>query len=137
MQPGARNHSQVYGGGQPLCLVSRSSLGGVCTQLPHISSNMYVFVQSIFWLCCSSPFPSQETDITVPSVQHHFQHFRRIWRQIMATLLRTVAQNEWLTDCHCFITLVYQVRQQVCLSTRDIHLKGTPERYLHTSSTPL
>uniref|UniRef100_A0A3B3CT51 Integrase catalytic domain-containing protein n=1 Tax=Oryzias melastigma TaxID=30732 RepID=A0A3B3CT51_ORYME len=46
-------------------------------------------------------FPSQEADLAVPSVTHHLQRCRRIWRQAKAALLRTKDRNCAIAECPC------------------------------------
>ena len=44
---------------------------------------------------CSQPplFPTQEEDISVPSVQHHLRRCHRVWKDARAALLRSAEQN--------------------------------------------
>ncbi|XP_013873675.1 uncharacterized protein LOC106524420 [Austrofundulus limnaeus] len=68
-------------------------------------------------------FPSQESEITVPSVQHHLQRCRRAWRQTREALFRNKEQNRRLADKHRTSAPQYVVGQKVWLSTRNIPLK--------------
>lgn len=63
-------------------------------------------------LCTPIPFPSQESDISVPSVQHHLHRCHRVWRQTREALLRTVEQNKRLADWHRTPALNYLVARR-------------------------
>lgn len=84
-----------------------------------------------------SLFPSQESHVAVPSVQHHFKRCRRVWRQTKTALLCTAAHNNKAADCHCSSALAYQVGQKVWLPTQNIHLKNTPQKLAPCFIEPL
>ena len=60
-------------------------------------------------------FPSQETDVAVPSVEEHLQRARRVWREARAALVRTAARNQRVADRHRTPAPDYQPGQ-ICLS---------------------
>uniref|UniRef100_A0A8D0AQG0 Reverse transcriptase n=1 Tax=Sander lucioperca TaxID=283035 RepID=A0A8D0AQG0_SANLU len=70
-------------------------------------------------------FPVQESEIAVPSVQHHYRQMQRIWRETRQALLRTREHNQRVADRHRIPAPVYRPGQQVWLSPKDIHLSGT------------
>ena len=68
-------------------------------------------------------FPAQEEELAVPSVQHHLQRCRKVWRDTMAALYRTAERNKRIADRHRTPAPVYIPGQRVWLSSRDIPLK--------------
>ena len=68
-------------------------------------------------------FPAQEEELAVPSVQHHLQRCRKVWRDTMAALHRTAERNKRIADRHRTPAPVYVPGQRVWLSSRDIPLK--------------
>ena len=68
-------------------------------------------------------FPTQEEEVSVPSVQHHLRRCRKVWRETRAALQRTAVLNKRIADRHRTPAPNYQPGQEVWLSTRDIHLK--------------
>lgn len=63
-------------------------------------------------------FPAQEEELAVPSVQHHLQRCRKVWRDTMAALLRTAERNKRIADRHRTLAPVYIPGQRVWLSSR-------------------
>lgn len=119
-----------------LWCVINSNLSSRCKHLPYVeyahnchTSSATGFSPFESSLGYNPPFfPSEESEILVPSVQLHLRHCYRIWRQTKEALLRTAKQNKRFADCHCSSAPSYHVGQKVWLSTRDIHLKDTPRK---------
>ena len=68
-------------------------------------------------------FPALEEEIAVPSVQHHLQRCRKVWREARAALQRTAENNKRIADRHRTPAPNYVPGQQVWLSSRNIPLK--------------
>ncbi|KAF7649216.1 hypothetical protein LDENG_00144960 [Lucifuga dentata] len=45
-------------------------------------------------------FPSQESELAVPSIQMHLHRCRKVWRETRSALLRSAAANQRIADRH-------------------------------------
>ena len=68
-------------------------------------------------------FPSQESELAVPSVQLHLRRCRKVWREARAALLRTAENNRRIADRHRVQAPQYKPGQSVWLCSKDIPLK--------------
>lgn len=68
-------------------------------------------------------FPAQEGEITVPAVQNHLCHSRKMWRETCAALLRTSDLNKCIAGRHRTPAPNYLPGQRVWLSSKNILLK--------------
>lgn len=68
-------------------------------------------------------FPSQESELAVPSVQHHLRRCHKLWRDTKTALSRTTERNRRLADRHRTPAPEYQPGQSVWLSSKNIPLR--------------
>ncbi|KAL3992222.1 crystallin, alpha A [Sarotherodon galilaeus] len=68
-------------------------------------------------------FPELETDLDVPSVQHHLQRCQRAWRVTRLALCRSVARHHQYVDRRRRAAPTYTRGQRVWLSAKDIPLR--------------
>lgn len=69
-------------------------------------------------------FPSQELELAVPSVQHHLQRCKAVWRRAKEALEATTKRNRSSADKHRSPAPQYSPGQSVWLSSQNIPLKG-------------
>ncbi|KAK7887001.1 hypothetical protein WMY93_026622 [Mugilogobius chulae] len=67
-------------------------------------------------------FPSQESSVSVPSIQGHLRRARRVWHEVRAALARTAARNRSLADRKRSAAPDYKPGEKVWLSTKDLPL---------------
>lgn len=68
-------------------------------------------------------FPEQEHELAVPSIQHHLQRCKNIWKRTQAALLKTTARTKAWADKHRTPSPLYNEGQSVWLSAKNIPLK--------------
>lgn len=68
-------------------------------------------------------FPSQESEVAVPSVRAQFRRVQRVWRETRAALGRTAERNRLLADRRRVPAPCYKEGQQVWLSSKDLPLQ--------------
>ncbi len=68
-------------------------------------------------------FPTQESEVAVPSVQAHLRRVQSVWKAVRAALTRSSQRNQRLADRHRSPSPRYQPGQQVWLSSRDLPLQ--------------
>ena len=68
-------------------------------------------------------FPSQEDEVSIPSIQEHLRRVCRVWWEARAALVRFAARNRRLADHRRSPAPNYQPGQMVWLSTRDLPLQ--------------
>uniref|UniRef100_A0A3P9JP29 Integrase catalytic domain-containing protein n=1 Tax=Oryzias latipes TaxID=8090 RepID=A0A3P9JP29_ORYLA len=73
-------------------------------------------------------FPSQELDLSVPSVQEHLRRCQRIWHQAKAALLRTSENYCRAANRHRVDGPTYQPGQKVWLSSKNIPIQATSRK---------
>lgn len=69
-------------------------------------------------------FPENETELAVPSVQHHLRHCRRVWQRVRRALLTTVDRQRDYADRRRSVAPTYQPGQRVWLCAKDIPLRS-------------
>lgn len=69
-------------------------------------------------------FPENETELAVPSVQHHLRHCRRVWQRVRRALLTTVDRQQDYADRRRSVAPTYQPGQRVWLCAKDIPLRS-------------
>ncbi|KAI3362926.1 hypothetical protein L3Q82_011602, partial [Scortum barcoo] len=77
-------------------------------------------------------FPSQEEELSVPSVQHHLQCCQAVWRRTRAALEATAKRNQLTADKKRSPAPRYFIGQSVWLSSRNIPLRTeSPSMRIH------